>query len=236
MYIGIISPTRLLDKYSSSHPLQFCYGEIARRDINYLKFYQRMSKENKVVILDYSPRLPRTTRGFGIQDMVKLAEEVKPRFIVLPCVEFNSFSTLAQSRNAAGYFSLALPKDMVGKVGFLALPQGGDKADIEKSAQDLLRIDGVRMLGLSATLELVSPREELTIPRNKSILLDVYNLLDDEIQDRDNWGFISSLPIRLGANNQKILDKCSQVELNFNLGEDTPVIEENVESFLDYLG
>jgi hypothetical protein len=226
----------LLDKYSSPHPLQFCYGEIARRDINYLKFYQRMAAEKKVVILDYSPRLPRTTRGFGIQDMVKLAVEVHPRFIVLPCVEFNSFSTLAQSRNAAGYLSLALPKDLVGKIGFLALPQGGDKGEIEKNAKDLLEIDGVRMLGLSATLELVYPREELNIPKNKAILLDVYNLLDDEIQDRGNWGFISSLPIRLGIGNQKILDKCSQVELNFNLDGDTPVIAENMESFLDYLG
>jgi len=236
MYIGIISPTKLLDKYSSPHPLQFCYGEIARRNPDYLKFFQGMSKEKKVVILDYSPRLPRTTRGFGIKDMVKLAEEVQPRFIVLPCVEFNSFSTLAQSRNAAGYFSLALPKEIRGKIGFLALPQGGEKADIEKNARELLEIEGVRMLGLSATLELVSPREELNIPRNKAVLLDVYNLLDEEVQDRNNWGFISSLPIRLGANNQKILDKCSQVELNFNLSEDTPVIEDNVESFLDYLG
>jgi len=236
LYIGIISPTQLLNKYSSPHPLQFCYGEIARRDNNYLKFFQRMSRENKVVILDYSPRLPRTTRGFGIKDMVKLAEEVKPRFIVLPCVEFSSFSTLAQSRNAAGYFSLALPKEIRDKVGFLALPQGGEKAEIEKNAKALLDIEGVRMLGLSATLELVYPREELNIPRSKAILLDVYNLLDDEIQDRGNWGFISSLPIRLGANNQKILDKCSQVELNFSLSEDSPGIEDNVESFLDYLG
>jgi len=236
LYIGIISPTQLLDKYSSPHPLQYCFGEVARRDEAYLKFYKRMAQDRKVVILDYSPRLPRTTRGFGIKDMVKLAEEVKPRFIVLPCVEFNSFSTLAHSRNAAGYFSLALPKEMRGKVGFLALPQGGDQTEIEKNAKDLLEIDNVKMLGLSSTLELVYPREELNIPRNKAILLDVYNLLDEEIQERDNWGFISSLPIRLGANNQKILDKCSQVELNFNLGEDTAVIEDNVESFLDYLG
>ena len=236
MYIGIVSPTMLLEKYSSPHFLQYCYGEIARKSPEYLSFYKRMVQQNKIVILDYSPRLPRTTRGFGIHDMVRLAKEIKPKYVVLPCVEYSVSLTQNQSENAAAFFALALPALYNSGLRFIGLPQGNTKTEIERSAKNLLRISGVELLGLSATLELVVPRETLKIDSSKTCLLDIYNLIEDEITSMDCWGLITSLPIRLGAVGKKILDKCSKVELDFSLDQDSKNIEENMEMFMGYIG
>lgn len=190
-----------------------------------------MSKLNKVLILDYSPTLPRTTRGFGLSDMAILVKELNPRYVVLPCVDYSCDRTLKFSKESANYLSNCIPE-----IEYLALPQGSTKKEIEQCAVSLLTIPGVRLLGLSASLEPVSSRSILKLKFPCVIYMDTYNSFEDEVAPENTKGVISSLPIRLGIEGKRLLDKCSTVGLDFSYKGDSQLIEENVDTFCDYVG
>jgi len=236
MQIGIVSPTKFLSLYSLPHHIQYCYGEVAMQDTSYLRFYSSFSSPNqkKLVLLDWSPKLPRSTIGFSYTDYHTIRKVVNPTHIVLPCVEFSKSKTLEWveswiSRDIHDYGRYC-------QFQYLGIVQGSSQEEIESCARILLSFDGITLLGIPASLELVCPRESLGLQRKKSLLLEVYGILGGEVIEKSYKGIVSSLPIRLGIENKDLSAKCSKLELDFNYKTDSMGIKKNLEGFVKYCG
>jgi hypothetical protein len=234
MQIGIISPTTLLSKYSSSSHIQYCYGEIAVNNSLYLEYYSRITSLNqkKLVLLDWSPTLPRSSKGYSYKDYHTVRLVVNPTHIVLPCVEFNKSKTLEWVESW-----IASDEKYYGRGSgfqYLGIVQGSSQEEIESCARILGSFDKINLLGVPSSLELVCPRESLHIQKKKSLLLEIYGVLRNEVIDKSYRGIVSSLPIRLGIENKSLSSKCSKLELDFNYQSNSVKVQENVADFIRY--
>lgn len=236
MYLGLISPIKMLSKYSRPFPLQYCYSDIAMQSSEYFKFYEEIAKQNRIVFLDCSPKFPRSTKGYSERDILVLSRLINPKYIVLPCVDYSDLLTLKWSKETLDYFKKNPPGEIGPKstIRYMGLPQGRTKEQIEQNAKDLLGLPGVNVLGLSAPLETVYPRERLKLDPKNSVLLDIYESIEEEVCTQEMIGLITSFPIRLGILNKQLLEKCTQIELDFNRQVDIPRIESNVLAFRKY--
>ena len=232
MYIGIVSPIALLNKYSKPHKLQYCYCDLAQSSLTYLDFYLKMSKAGRTIFLDLSPVMPRSSRGYDPSLVVSYAKVINPSYIVLPCFEYSHDKTVVMAQRAVNFFKAFLPEE----TQYMGLPQGTTKEEVIKCIKDLQSIPGVSSIGMSASLELVAPRSHLLDSAKDPYYLDVYNSVDGEIPPSKVKGWITSFPIRLGIEGKRILDKCSQVPLDFSFAKDSNIIRSNVEDFLDVVG
>ena len=236
MYLGLISPIKMLNKYSRPFPLQYCYSEVAMQSSEYFKFYEEIAKQSRVVFLDCSPKFPRSTKGYSERDILVLSRLINPKYIVLPCVDYSDLLTLKWSKETLDYFKKNPPGEIGTKstIRYMGLPQGRTKEQVEQNAKDLLGLPGVNVLGLSAPLETVYSREGLKLDPKKSVLLDIYESIEEEACIQEMIGLITSFPIRLGILNKRFLDKCSKIELDFNHQVDTSRIESNVLALREY--
>lgn len=234
MQIGIISPTLLLPKYSLPHSLQYCYGEVALNNPYYGEYYSKvhLTYPKKLVLLDWSPTLPRSSKGYSYKDYHAVRQVIKPTHIVLPCVEFNKSKTLEWIESWIASDEKYYGRDSGFR--YLGIVQGSSQEEIESCYRILMGFDKVTLLGVPSSLELVCNRESLHIKKAKSILLEVYGILRDEIIDKSYKGIISSLPIRLGIENKDLSVKCSRLDLDFGYQSNSVKIQENVADFVRY--
>lgn len=233
MDLAIISPTRLLRKYSAQYPLQYCYATLAVTSPQYLAYFREQRKQGRKLILEWSPELPRLLcKDYDDSLYFKLAELLNPKLIVIPSKDYDYLNTI---RTAHSFISK--PHWSVFKGRYLALVQGTSIAEIQDCYENLAGLVG--SIGLSSPLELIAYRTEI-LKSFKSkptdfYFLEVYKDMLKEAPPYSVRGFCTSYPIRLGLAGLTLNDRVNQLDLlDFHTNKDSPLIYDALEQLEDF--
>jgi len=191
---GIITASKFLKEHCG-RGLQLCYAGVAAKDPKYLEFYKRASKKGDRVILDHSPKVPRSPAKEEV--MVEMIGRIRPKYTVLPNYDFGRDKTIRAGRDFLEEYPY-----LRGETQFVGMLQGISVADIRECYRGLAGL--CEVVGLSASMEKVSKRdtviERLGI-KEPVILFEIYRDPVGEVPLRVNnvIGIATSWPVRLGV-------------------------------------
>lgn len=221
MRVGIISPVKYLDQFSSK--LHLCYASLLRRK-EYLDFY---SNTEGLLILEDSPILPRRPNIERLKAGVKLLE---PDYVVLPSIDYSAIKTV---KLAKYFLRRAKVEKPVGVV------QGYD-IDSLQACYNFLK-DNCELIALPSPLETIAKRAEIARDLGlgeKVVWLEVYSNPYEEVPAKESVGICTSFPLRLAQVNKRLSEFAQRpgnpVLLDF--GRDDLLLELASENVRAYIG
>ena len=187
----IIAPIPLLD-YFCTTGVHVCYATVASESSEYRDFYKKESRKGEIVIMDYSPKVPRVPKEV---DLYKdLVEDIGPAVVVLPDTDIKMKKTIDESLDFLEQVkSFSFIRSTIGMLQGRNLEELGDCYTKFK--------DKVSAIGLPSSLEVLASRN--SIVKSLGIIMpcayvEVYSNVYDERPFMDNVHIMwSSLPLRL---------------------------------------
>lgn len=218
MQVGIITPIRY--QHLNNSQLHVCYSNFLGSKL-YREFY---SEVDGLVILDYSPRLPRRP---NLEEYVKRSKKIHHSLLVLPSVDYSATRTIELVKEF-------LPQ--VNSTKLIGVVQGFDLESLAK-CYTFLR-ENCDVIGLPSPLETIARRDEIARDlgiKEKTIYLEVYSNPYEELPPANSIGICTSFPIRLAADLRRLSEyNPTPPPLNFNKSD---LIEElaqaNVDEYLE---
>jgi len=228
MKVGIVAPIVALEKYCSLSPVQYCYSTLLSQSEKYYDYYRSRVAVGNIVILDFSPAIPR--KFFDPDLLGKVAIDIKPTALVLPSCDYSMDRTLSWVYTFLERYSNLECK-------FIGVIQGVDKHSIKKCYREIY--DSSSWIGLPSVLEKIDRRDKLVdyLEIDKPVVyIEVYaNPIEEYPRDIRVTYFCSSYPIRLAYSLRKLNEPHPTPRpLDFFI-QDLPLAEladRNVEQFL----
>jgi len=224
--VAIISPIKFLSDYCNTTRLQLCYTDIAIKNPEYVNFYCEKVKSGNIVILDSSPRIPRSPISEVFTN--EIIKKINPTYVVLPDVDFSWEKTCL----------LIEEYREVSTVKTIGVLQGVDEKSIKMCYKEIK--DYCDVIGLPVSNEKVMNRNDI-IRKLKidkpCIFLGVYKNPIEEIPVCNNIiGLCTDLPVRLGIDLRKLFEYYPEPPvLDFYLDEIPlpELVSSNIMNYLD---
>lgn len=228
MKVSIISPTSLLTEVENSFYL--CYGEVVLRSQEYAAFFATKVHQGKIVILDFSALLPRSS--VGLELLWKAYELIRPSSLVLPGVDFSWKNTLAASQSFIQSYGNKVKSRLIGLV------EGYDQDTVRKCYLGISELCGV--IGLPCSLEKVARREEIVRDlgiTQPTIYLEILGNPLSETIPKSSLGICTSYPIRLAHDYRRLSEFIpAPSPLNFYAPKerfDLELVKSNIDEYLE---
>ncbi len=224
MKIGLIAPINYLHLCDTG--MQLCYSTFLK-DSTYYSFYRNAVRDGDMIVLDYSPVLPRVK--VDTDSLLSWYGKLKPTLLVLPSVDYFWEKSLQAMRESLR--RLGTDKHTVGVL------QGVDLDTLALCYKNLKSL--VSIIALPSTLEKIASREEIVRDlgiKQPILYLEVYSNPYLEIPPTLALGICSSYPFRLAQASRELRDfKPTPPPLNFNVERgvlDEALVEANIEEYL----
>lgn len=182
MRVAVINPIAYLQK-SEPGPY-YCYASLLLTSSVYYNFFARRGENT---ILDCSPALPRKADIDILNTGIKM---VKPRYVVLPSVDYSSRRTVSLVKEF-----LRNNKSKFEPIGVI---QGHDIDSTYQCYTEIRMISSI--LALPSPLEKIGGRDELIRDmgiKERVAYIDIYSNPFREIPPADSFGIFTSYPARL---------------------------------------
>ena len=228
MKVSIVLPVSLLSLYENVFHL--CYGEVALEFPDYANFFSGEGQKGKIVILDYSPRLPR--QQINSERLWETYKLVQPTSLVLPGVDYNWKGTLSSAQSFVKEYGGRIKSRLIGLV------EGYDLETMRQCYLGMSELCGV--IGLPCSLEKIARREEIVRDlgiTQPTMYLEILGNPLEEIPPKSAVGLCTSFPVRLAAESKLLSEYIpSPTPLNFSLPKerfDLELVKENIEKYLE---
>lgn len=218
MKVGIIGPTNYLELCVGD--LYLCYASLLNRR-TYLDFYK-----DKEVILDTSPKLPRSPSITTLIEGVKLIE---PSMVILPSIDYSAERTISLHKDFVRYFGNEHPK-------WIGVLQGSGLDSLVECYREIRNL--CEVIALPSPLESIARRDEIIRDvgiSETTFYLEVYKNPLEEIPTGNSLGICTSFPVRLAVALREIYEFMpTPPTLNFNLPKDELDIDLLVSNISSY--
>ena len=222
MRVGIIAPIAMLDKYCVTKT-QYCLPRLIVENTTYRDFYQKKTKEGKVVIMDLKkPSWKREPEDWEIVEQA--LKVIEPEVIILPSYTFEKDKTVKVTLQ----YSRALRNK-----NYQVWPclEGTSKEEVRACQRSLKDVNEGLWFALPSYLYSVAEH------KGKTMMYIENHMSMGELDGCGNAILVTSLPIRLGLEGRLITDyRPSPSSLTFMETEDRfpKVTERNVRTLIDY--
>lgn len=196
MLVNVTLPVRHLKLHTSG--LSLCYATLLCNK----RYYDYFREKEGLVVLDYSPNLPRNVDVLEYQHWI---QQFKPKLVILPSVDYSAEKTVALSKSFLEQVKVKHP------VGVIQ----GHNLDTLSACYLFLR-NYCELIALPSPLETIARREEIARDlgiKEKLLYLEVYKNPYEEVPPEGAVGICTSFPIRLAQN----LRRLSEFELNMKI-------------------
>lgn len=199
MKVGVISPIKYLNEFKTD--ILLCYSTLLvnRKYLEFIKNY------SSLVILEYSPTLPRYINLSELENSLKLYNF---QYVIMPSIDFSEQKTLALAKVFLKEFKVKYP------IGVIQ----GSSLDDMLSCYKFLR-NHCEIIALPSPLEKIARRQEIARDlgiKEKLLWLEVFSDPYEEVPTDNAMGICSSFPWRVTQVNKKLGE--------FKLPPSTPLV------------
>lgn len=238
MKVALVAPFRFMDRYENTG-ISCMYADQAARIPRYETWFLEKLAVGHQVILDYSPRIPRSYRYIpNIDEYANLIHRVRPTFAVLPDVEFSHQKTIAVTDQFFLKFARSTPRIIPQSTKLVGMLHGTTDTEIKQCYKDMLVYCDV--LGLAGSIEKIIPRSKLISSLRTKKPIIYFGIYKDPVREipasKNVIGVVTSLPLRLAYCGRLLSEyNTSPKSLNFDMVEESnpELAERNVKQFLE---